>query len=433
LANKQFVVGNLLETFYSFLQLTNDTHRRDELLSTERFLSDRAVFYGHGQKLVATHYNVPHIEYVRTLPGYEQTEIIYPDFQIQESLSCEFLASDAFCRRLEAFAGGEPVEVITYAPTWQLATVIGALQSSFDLRSAECGTLQHAQLRDYLDSKVGFRSTLAAVSRKPRMRVPHAFIVNSLEEILRAGQWFEARGLRRLLKANTGESGLGNLELKTVTEAYIREYFDYIDDQPMLVEEFIESGNGPISPSVEMHVPPIGQGRPRLAYLSMQHFVEDGEFAGVVIDAEQLAAYPWAEDFIDFGLAVAQIFQQMGYVGFFDIDGIVDREGYLYPIEANARRTGGTHVHEFALNTYGENYVSKVYSLSNDSVPTGITEYAELMERIKPLLYPINGQRLGIIPTLTSSLQQGSTGFMLFHEDRDKGLALYDAYLNAVG
>ncbi len=63
--------------------------------------------------------------------------------------------------------------------------------------------------------------------------------------------------------------------------------------------------------------------------------------------------------------------QAMGYVGHFDLDTVVNDDGRVYLLEINPRRTGGTHVHEFAEHVFGADYLDKVTLLSNDTLSSG--------------------------------------------------------------
>ena len=72
----------------------------------------------------------------------------------------------------------------------------------------------------------------------------------------------------------------------------------------------------------------------------------------------------------------------MGYVGHFDLDTVVNDEGRVYLLEINPRRTGGTHVHEFADHVFGADYLDKVALLSNDTLSSGsITEFGRTARR----------------------------------------------------
>ena len=85
-------------------------------------------------------------------------------------------------------------------------------------------------------------------------------------------------------------------------------------------------------------------------------------------------------------------------------------------VEVNARRTGGTYVHEFLTRKYGRDYINQVTALSQNSLKTRHLTFDALEESLSELLYPINGEEKGIIVLLTSSLSQGKFGYVVLGE-----------------
>ena len=103
------------------------------------------------------------------------------------------------------------------------------------------------------------------------------------------------------------------------------------------------------------------QGEPQITYVSDQLFQGFGDFCGVLVSRELLDT-PWYPPLAESGMIIARRLQQMGYVGHFDLDTVVNDEGRVYLLEINPRRTGGTHVHEFAALRFRR-------GLSEDSRP----------------------------------------------------------------
>jgi hypothetical protein len=104
----------------------------------------------------------------------------------------------------------------------------------------------------------------------------------------------------------------------------------------------------------------------------------------------------------------------MGYVGFFDIDTVVDDHDQLYMLELNARRTGGTFVHEFACRCLGPDYLERVVILSKNVIESdGISDVKGLLERLSDLLYPDYSPGSGVVLTITSTLINGEFGCIL--------------------
>ena len=157
-------------------------------------------------------------------------------------------------------------------------------------------------------------------------------------------------------------------------------------------------------------MPPKELGDPYVTYLSSQLMVGFGDFYGVLVSHE-LNEAPWAEPLFKAGQCIAREMQQMGYVGHFDLDAIVDDSDRLYLVEINTRRTGGTHVHEFGWHVFGPDYLDQVTLLSNDAISAGqIKQFDDLVKIVADLLYPVEDQERGIVITGTSALEAGEFG-----------------------
>jgi phosphoribosylglycinamide formyltransferase 2 len=124
-------------------------------------------------------------------------------------------------------------------------------------------------------------------------------------------------------------------------------------------------------------------------------------------------------------MILARRLQDMGYVGLFDLDTVVNDEGRVYLLEINPRRTGGTHVHEFAAHVFGDDYLDKVALLSNDTLSSGtIRDFGNLLEAVGEFEYPINGEQRGIFITVTSALEAGEFGGIIVGKNSAEVVAL---------
>jgi hypothetical protein len=115
----------------------------------------------------------------------------------------------------------------------------------------------------------------------------------------------------------------------------------------------------------------------------------------------------------------------MGYAGHFDLDAITGDSGSIYLLEVNARRTGGTHVHEFARHVFGDGYLDRVALLSNDAIPCpGIASLDALVGAIGDLEYPVADEARGVVIMGTSALEVGEFGAIVVGRDSADVLAL---------
>ncbi|MBN1311301.1 MAG: hypothetical protein JXB30_07765, partial [Anaerolineae bacterium] len=263
----------------------------------------------------------------------------------------------------------------------------------------------------------------------PMDRLPAAVICEDRQSASDAIKWFNTQGKDCVIKPDRGQAGIG-LQVynhqwsgngypppdEVIKEALAS---PFLAAENITIEEFIPSTRG-LSPSLEFYVPPGGCGEPESTYLSNQLFSDEmGHFNGVLISRE-MANAPWRPRFEEDGLTIARNLHKMGYVGHFDLDAVVDDADRLYLLELNPRRTGGTHVHEFALFAFGENYLNDVALQSQDAMPSGqVRNLDALFSRIDDLLYPMKGEPRGVVLTISSALPEGRFGCILVAPDMD--------------
>jgi hypothetical protein len=283
-----------------------------------------------------------------------------------------------------------------------------------------------------LDTKTGFRSLIPEWIREEEI-IPHGFSCRDIKETAYAVDWFRRQGLGAVVKADRGESGLGHLIFQesefTLDDILLKLHADpFLKTDLIVVDQFIPSEQQ-LSPSLELFVPANGQ-PPVITYLSSQLFSEFGHFAGVLISHE-LTQASWYPRLAKYGLQIAQKLQEMGYVGHFDIDTVVDDHGRIYLLEINTRRTGGTYVHEFAALTFGKDYLNKVSLLCNNAVKcNGIHKLENLLESLDDLLFPISGEDRGVVITVTSSLSESEFGCILVAPNEQELLMLKQKMLS---
>ena len=234
-------------------------------------------------------------------------------------------------------------------------------------------------VRDYIDTKSGFHHLAAQWLPSAEQMLPEAYVCHTLEQAAAVVYWFSQQNRAAIVKADSGENGIGIVVVPPAmfaTQREIREHLGqnpFWGDEPLVVEELIAS-SAQLSPSAEVFVPPLGAGEPFVTYVSDQLFLGFGDFCGVLLSRELLDK-PWYRPLVDSSLVIAGRLQAMGYVGHFDIDAIVDDQDRIFLLELNARRTGGTHAHEFARFYFGPDYLDKTAILSWESVDSGdITE-----------------------------------------------------------
>jgi hypothetical protein len=324
------------------------------------------------------------------------------------------------------------VQLIPYAATREFLHLVGVLRSDYDLQVSipESPEADLLWLRDYIDTKTGFRTLASFWMRDAGRFLPFGMICEDLRHASVVADWFCRRGETCVVKADTGESGIGTMIISPEPGLSVEAIHERLSSQPffsdelIVVEKFIPSAKR-ISPSAEVMVPRLGEGEPCITYISNQLFLGFGDFCGIQID-RGIYEEPWCADLERCSLELAHHLQGMGYVGHFDVDCIVSDDNEVYLLEINARRTGGTHVHELAKYLFGEGYIDKVSLISFEAASSGtITEAEELLEAVGDFLYPMPGDEpLGMVVTITKPLFKNRFGYILLAPTAERALEL---------
>ena len=418
------VIYNNLETFFRFLQHSNE----DKVLETRMYRGDRAIFWLGSHKFLITTKRIPDAEYICNRWGYFGTTVHTPR-EVTYHLSLNILNDSDLLQEIVQYAGpSKKLQLIPYAATQEFYTLVKYLQVELGLEVTlpESPLQSNLWIRDYMDTKTGFRSLIPEWFGEEEI-IPPGFICRDIKEAAYAVSWFNRQGLGSVVKADRGESGLGHLIFQeseiSLNDILLKLHADpFLNTDLIIVDQFIRSEKQ-LSPSLELFVPANGQ-PPVITYISSQLFSAFGQFAGVLISRE-LTQASWYPRLAKYGLQIAQKLQQMGYVGHFDIDTIVDDREHIYLLEINTRRTGGTYVHEFAALTFGKEYLNKVSLLCNNAVKcNGINQLENLVERLEDLLFPISGEDRGIVITVTSSLSLSEFGCILVAPNEQELLTL---------
>jgi len=409
------VVCNISETFYEFL---HQAENAEHLIRGEQYRGDRAIIWAGDPKLVFTSLPFPHAQHLYAQAGYEHTECLAPEHPTSW-LSLDILREPKLLQRLIDYSGDKRVvQLIPYAATREFLELVEALENEHGLKVIlpESPTRERLWIRDYIDSKIGWRILASRWLPNAEELLPEGFGCQTLEDAADAAFWFSLNGRSCLVKSDIGENGIGNMVIRPgdfATQAEIVEYIrdsQFVNDQWLTVEEMIEAEH-PLSPSLEIYVPPKGD--PHITYVSDQLFEGFGDFCGVLVSRELLDT-PWYAPLAESGMILARHLQKMGYVGHFDLDTVVNDDGRVYLLEINPRRTGGTHVHEFADYVFGADYLRTVALLSNDTLSSGsITDFDELLSVIGDFQYPMQGEKRGIFITVSSALEAHEFGCII--------------------
>jgi hypothetical protein len=421
-------IYNNLEVAYDFLNRSHDS----EVVRRRYSRGDRALLWLGDPKLAFVTMPVPHADYVCERLGYAGTQVLAP-LAPSAALSLDILAEPRLLERLLEYAGpARTVQLVPYATTREFLHLADTLCRDHGLHVLlpESPSLDCLWVRDYADTKAGFR-TLAArwLSQMPDL-LPEGVVCRTFDQAVEVAHWFGQRGKACVVKADSGESGLGHTllwpEECDVMDCVLERLRanDFLQDDLIIVEEYIQS-TVQMSPSLEFFVPPLGRGRPQVTYLASQLFDQGfGRFSGVMLSRDFMET-PWYPILATSGQIIAEQLQALGYVGHFDLDAVVDDDERVHLLEVNTRRTGGTHVYEFARFAFGPDYLGQAALISHNSLACGtIGSLDSLLAGIGDLFYPIGSEKRGVVLTVSSTLPTHEFGCIVVGPTSAAALAL---------
>ena|GEM_PF-508324 len=435
---KTLIIANTAETFRESTLRMRTPEAREHQMRFDQNLGERGLFWAGDNKLVVTSQPVPKefLRHVQTAMGYRHLEVRWPS-EPTLCLSRDVWEDPALFRDLVTYCGHEPVNLIPYTTTAEFLELAERLrQAGAHIQLPESVDRRRLWLRDYLDTKAGFRALGQSLARELKvLRVAPGFVCRDRMQAAQVAAWFLERGESCVVKADQGAGGEGlsvfkpeSAEVKTLQD--ILEVLDanpYLDNDLLVAEKFIAAdvsvGGG--SPSPDLYVPPPGAGEVEFSCLSAQTLAENGEFIGVEIHPNVLPA-PLTLSLRQDSLTIAQVMREMGYVGPFDIDFVMGQDGEVYMVEFNMRRTGGSHGHDAAVHLFGRDYTQRaaVLTANKPVAEAGPISFDTLYESLHDLIYPMGHRHAGLILTNVSLLQYGSFGYILLAPDLKQAYAL---------
>lgn len=431
------MIANTAEAFDALLKKVAHTSEGTRRIRHELTLSQRAFFWGGDNKLVITPYPIPPslLEHNTRACGYTTVANISPR-EPTVALSKAVFSDRNVRERLRAEAESNPsLKLSPYAYTEDFLWLLRALHKSRISVGAEGVPTTYALwTAKYLDSKLGFRLATHGL-----LQVPEGFIARNKLEAFSILKWFYSRSRSAVVKVNFGESGWGlwvcraeeHQSSSTATDALksVMGSDPVWKDNPLIVEEFIEAdvtvAGG--SPSVELLISDEGS---VITYHCGQVLNKVGEFFGVEIGKGAVPINTKAS-MEQVGSVVGAKYHALGYRGYCDIDFVVSKDGDLYAVETNPRRTGGTHVYDLAKHLFGETWEDQAYLISHDSFRYGDQHFdaPEILEQTRSLLYPRRGKKSGIIITSLNAWDP-VMGYVVIAADLKEGRRLQQKLLS---
>lgn len=397
---KEIYISNVLESYYrGYDQLTEA--KKQKWYEYDFFEANRALLYGADNKVVITSYpiNPEYLTDIKEITGWDNVINLYPD-KPQPSISEDLQKNTKLKEQLVNLIKNNPgIKLIQYRSTPEFHNLVSWLKKQkLDFKTPELIESDNEFVLNYYNTKRGFRHLWAEVlgSKRPDINIPEGFICGDLNEAIEAAWWFRAHSRNFVLKYNRGVQGVGVSlnycqDFSTDKNSFISQLKlklkeGFWQESSIIVEELITPDPKYFggSPDVELFIDE--QGAVHFSYPCEQILEHGKKFIGVKIHPE-LLNYPQMKAAKLAGEKFAAVLAEKGYRGCFDIDMVVDKKGRAYAVEANLRRTGGTHLHEFSISLLGKDYYQTHYIVSLDLKLKKSLNYYEFKALFKKELY----------------------------------------------
>ena len=388
-------IANISETYHEYLQTDSDSYKFFNKLGY------RAALWKGNRRIAISSLPIPNKNYLRSVLQIAQLTNIYPHHS-SYSLCSDILREDnTFNKLISACRESSTVEFIPYGTTKEFLYLADRLTEK--LRRYDINVLLPESILDqdllckfsFLDTKVGFRDFVS--NRKEiisNIHLPDGYVAHNYQEAVDMVRWFRSLRKECVCKSSVGVFGLAAVRFLESDRDLLYEDISMkiksIISQkayPVVVEEFIRSD---ISPSIEAYIPQSKDEQVEITYPCLQNFTQDGLFEGISIGPDILSKYV-TSIMSSCAIKIGTYLKSIGYIGFFDLDFVVDAAHQkIYILEINLRRTGGTHVHEIACHLLGINYIKEYYVRSTSNLRfSKPLIWKELLKRIGQYSFPM--------------------------------------------
>ena len=378
---KTIYISNILEGYYKSYNAIKSLEERLFWTQYDIFDSNRALLYGDDNKVIITASPIHklHFNHMVSLMQWNEVRNIFPS-KSSHSISDDCTKDHTLKTELMKIIKENPgVNIIPYRSTPQFQALIHFLKAK-KLKFGTPETIPEEKqfILNYFNTKRGFRHLwhLADANNAPYVQIPEGFITQNKKEVMDAAWWFKQQNESFVIKYNPGTQGIGILLINHKSLPNEKKQFDIhmrgllkdkMWNEPIIIIEKTIPANEKaesVSPSVEIYINP--QGEVSESYASDQILAMDKRtFRGIYIYPELMTDLSIKKMF-DSGIKFGKRLAEYGYRGVFDIDLIRSKNKEIYAVEANLRRTGGTHLHELCLALFGKNYGHNHHSLIED-------------------------------------------------------------------
>lgn len=439
-AVKSIFIANLAETALPLVHLMKKSRGEREVFE-DHALCDRFLFSEDDNRVLVTPFavNENFLRDTSNILGFKNTTNLALN-KTGESVCLSILKDQKTEKIMEEIIRKNPgLNLVSYSASpefYELRNWFG--KRGLQFASPEAPMEENRWTQDFFDSKAGFRQAAASmIAGFPRM--PEGVICTNKQEIISWAGYFLEKFAGFVLKTNRGLAGAGlrivrREEIKgTTEEKYISDILNsesFWQDYPIVVERFVRPDMSVCggAPNIELR---IKNGKVESLYSCSMRMTKEGVFLGVEL-GKNAVPKNLSRLMEKSGGEFGKILLEHGYRGYFEVDWVLDSKGECFPIEANLRRTGGTHVFELAHRLFGTKAFKENYFVSINIFPVKkVANYAEIKKVCQDCLFPMKSKE-GVVLTIISSLSRGNVGYVVVGESRQRVAEIEKMFLEKV-
>ena len=435
-------IANLSEIARPIAHLMEKKEAKFEI-HEDHYLCDRFLFSDEKNRILVTPYLIDKdfYDFNKKIIGFKHLINLSPK-KIGESI-CESIIKDKelFEKLIILIKNNPKIRLISYSTTEEFTKLVKLLRKcNLVFQTPDMPEFGQEWTGPFFDSKAGFRQSVYNLKGN-FPEIPDGMICDGIVEVIAWAEYFLKKYKGCVIKSNRGLAGAGlkiikidqikNNDIKTYLTNILKE--KYWSKDLVVVEKYIES-NKKISggsPNVELKINEKGV---ETLYFCGMRVSDEGVFQGIEVGLGALPLYVkknLRQPAIKFG----QFLKSAGYKGFFELDWVYGLDGKLYSIEANLRRTGGTHVYEIAKVLLGDDFQNKYYvTATNIQVAPKLKNksFNEVKNILNDILYPIQGKKKGVIITIFSYLKFGKLGYIVIGKNKKETLEIEKIFLEKI-
>lgn len=433
-------IANLAETAAPLLKYFSEKEREREVFE-DHALCDRFLFSDQDNRVLVTPFpiNKQLARDACKLLGFKNIINLRPR-NVGVSLSKAVVQDKKLFLLIVSLIKRNPgIAICSYTASYEFRGLINLLKKqNLIFSTPEMPAEKGFWTAEFFGSKAGFRQLAGGLpSHFPAM--PQGAIVDNIHDLAGWAEYFLNKRKGVVIKTNRGLAGAGLAIIKRadVKNKNISQYVPKTVKGKLfwrktltVVEEYIEPAGALLGrePNVEARV---REGGVEILYTCNMRVDASGAFKGVEIGKEALP-YDLDVKLISAGKILGRIYHKYGYRGYFDIDFVFGKNGRLYALESNVRRTGGTHAFELARRLLGDDFPQNYYLVSNNVCPTERFKgksYAELKKATGHLFYPMDGKKEGVVLTVANYLPKGNLGYVVISRNKQRTIEIESDFL----